>query len=429
MKLNRKGYLTVEIILASTIAFAIAFFLIEITVKLVSKTDDIYRDTIITTDSSIVTRNIKKEIKKVINEEENNKTISNITCINDKECKITFKDTNNNSITNIVKTEKNKIEYIDANNNSKYSKELDNSISELKIYSNIKGDISEESSVYLKIVGKNIFTGKEYLIIIPIYNSNATKYVAKKYNVEVYRKLGNNTKLYKTLSDQEEYSTVKFDVNGTSAYSAYKGISCNNGSASRVSNEGDTHNFAVEGITSDMKCTVSFSASKKAINIISKLGTTTSTVASNVEIAYDGNSNYYTIKGNVSNPSYKSTTCTNGQNYDAKIYSAHANSAHANGYEELDFRVKNVTENTTCTVVFGPRASETYKISLYKDGDNLGEFIVDKGRTFRTKFDAPVESTARCTNNQKPSISSIGGINYEISIKEVTSNTRCDIDY
>ena len=145
MKLNRKGYLTVEIILASTIAFAIAFFLIEITVKLVSKTDDIYRDTIITTDSSIVTRNIKKEIKKVINEEENNKTISNITCINDKECKIIFKDTNNNSITNIVKTEKNKIEYIDANNNSKYSKELDNSISELKIYSNIKnieGDVS-----------------------------------------------------------------------------------------------------------------------------------------------------------------------------------------------------------------------------------------------------------------------------------------------
>ena len=51
MKLNRKGYLTVEIILASTLAFAIAFFLIEITVKLVSKTDDIYRDIIITNDS------------------------------------------------------------------------------------------------------------------------------------------------------------------------------------------------------------------------------------------------------------------------------------------------------------------------------------------------------------------------------------------
>ena len=119
MKLNRKGYLTVEIILASTIAFAIAFFLIEITVKLVSKTDDIYRDTIITTDSSIVTRNIKKEVTKVINEEENNKTISNITCTNDKECAITFKDTNNNSIINIIRTEKNNIKYIDANGKEK----------------------------------------------------------------------------------------------------------------------------------------------------------------------------------------------------------------------------------------------------------------------------------------------------------------------
>ena len=425
MKLNRKGYLTVEIILASTIAFAIAFFLIEITVKLVSKTDDIYRDTIITTDSSIVTRNIKKEIKKVINEEENNKTISNITCTNDKECAITFKDTNNNSITNIVKTEKNKIEYIDANDNSKYSKELDNSISELKIYSNINGDVSEESSVYLKIVGKNIFTGKEYLIIIPIYNSNTTKYVAKKYTVEVYRKLGNNTpKPYTTLSDQEEYSTVKFDVNGTSAYSVYRGISCDNGSASRVSNEGDTHNFAVEGITSDMKCTVSFSASKKAINIIKKLGTTTSSFASNVEIAYGGNSEYYTIDGNASNPSYQSISCTNGQNYDAKIYSTNSN-----GYEELNFRVKNVTEDTTCTVVFGPRASETYKISLYKDGDYLGEFIVDKGKSFRTDFSAPISPSARCTNSQNASIAPVRGINYEIFIKEVTSNTRCDIDY
>ena len=54
MKLNRKGYLTVEIILASTIAFAIAFFLIEITVKLVSKTDDVYHETVIAYDDAII---------------------------------------------------------------------------------------------------------------------------------------------------------------------------------------------------------------------------------------------------------------------------------------------------------------------------------------------------------------------------------------
>ena len=94
MKLNRKGYLTVEIILASTIAFAIAFFLIEITVKLVSKTDDIYRDTIITTDSSIVTRNIKKEIKKVDTSEilTDNNTLSNYQIITYEIDKIDLKE-------------------------------------------------------------------------------------------------------------------------------------------------------------------------------------------------------------------------------------------------------------------------------------------------------------------------------------------------
>lgn len=246
----------------------------------------------------------------------------------------------------------------------------------------------------------------------------------KKYTLKVYRKLGNNTNLYTTLSDQEEYSTIKFGVPGTSAYSVYRSISCNNGYVQNVSKVGDTYNFTIEGITKDMECTVSFSVSTKLINIKSEVGASTSSVAQNIGISYGSNSNFYTIKGNTSNPSYKSTTCTNGQQYETKIYSAHAN-----GYEELDFRVKNVTEDTTCTVVFGPRASETYKISLYKDGDYLDEFIVDKGKTFRTRFDAPVDPTARCTNNQKPSINSISGINYEISVKEVTSNTRCDIDY
>jgi hypothetical protein len=68
MKLNRKGYLTVEIILASTIAFAIAFFLIEITVKLVSKTDDVYHETVIAYDDAIIINNIKEKIKDYINE-------------------------------------------------------------------------------------------------------------------------------------------------------------------------------------------------------------------------------------------------------------------------------------------------------------------------------------------------------------------------
>ena len=75
MKLNRKGYLTVEIILASTIAFAIAFFLIEITVKLVSKTDDVYHETVIAYDDAIIINNIKEKIKDMfrLNKKESSK--------------------------------------------------------------------------------------------------------------------------------------------------------------------------------------------------------------------------------------------------------------------------------------------------------------------------------------------------------------------
>ena len=53
-RLNRKGYLTIEIILGATIAFAIAFFLMEITTKMVSDTEDTYRDTEVTTDSALI---------------------------------------------------------------------------------------------------------------------------------------------------------------------------------------------------------------------------------------------------------------------------------------------------------------------------------------------------------------------------------------
>ena len=62
LKLNRKGYLTIEIILASAIAFVIAFFLIDITMKLVDKTDNYYVDTVFMTDKALITKNIKELI-------------------------------------------------------------------------------------------------------------------------------------------------------------------------------------------------------------------------------------------------------------------------------------------------------------------------------------------------------------------------------
>ena len=60
--------MTVEIIIASVIAFSIAFFLMEITMKLVDVTDNEYVSTNFMTDKALVMNNIRKNLKKDITE-------------------------------------------------------------------------------------------------------------------------------------------------------------------------------------------------------------------------------------------------------------------------------------------------------------------------------------------------------------------------
>ena len=55
--------MTVEIIIASVIAFSIAFFLMEITMKLVDVTDNEYADTNFMTDKALIITNVKKYVE------------------------------------------------------------------------------------------------------------------------------------------------------------------------------------------------------------------------------------------------------------------------------------------------------------------------------------------------------------------------------
>ncbi len=57
-KLNNKGYMLVEIILASAIAFLVIYFIIDLTVKMKNKNDDMYVKTLVTTDQTIVTKKL-----------------------------------------------------------------------------------------------------------------------------------------------------------------------------------------------------------------------------------------------------------------------------------------------------------------------------------------------------------------------------------
>lgn len=172
MKLNRKGYLTVEIILASTIAFAIAFFLIEITVKLVSKTDDVYHETVIAYDDAIIINNIKEKIKDYIIETDG---LNFVECKNN-ECNIWGERVGGATEERYLYYDSvsKEIRFSEGAEEGKdrvtlYSKKVDDSISEVEISSNINGNVKpSDRIVFFNIKLKNIFTNNTYEMVIPI---------------------------------------------------------------------------------------------------------------------------------------------------------------------------------------------------------------------------------------------------------------------
>ena len=53
-KLNNKCYLTVEVVLARVIAFGLAYFLLNLTIKVKDKNDDMLVKTILINDKAII---------------------------------------------------------------------------------------------------------------------------------------------------------------------------------------------------------------------------------------------------------------------------------------------------------------------------------------------------------------------------------------
>ncbi len=58
MKLNRKGYMLIEIILASAIAFGVGYFILQMIINLKNKNDDLLAKTLTTTDQTIITNKL-----------------------------------------------------------------------------------------------------------------------------------------------------------------------------------------------------------------------------------------------------------------------------------------------------------------------------------------------------------------------------------
>ena len=163
MKLNRRGYIAVEIILASIVSITIAVFLIDITIRLVNRTDNNYIDTIFVSDKALLTKNIKEEIE---NDISNNGVIDSISCSNSN-CNIEFTDGSSKNLS----IEGNKVTY------GSYTKEVDKRLGgEVKVNSSISND---KKYIIINITFTNIFDDSDYSVIVPISNKKYPPTLAK----------------------------------------------------------------------------------------------------------------------------------------------------------------------------------------------------------------------------------------------------------
>ena len=63
MKLNRKGYMLIEIILASAIAFGVGYFILQMVINLKNKNNDLLVETLTTTDQTIIMNKLMQYAK------------------------------------------------------------------------------------------------------------------------------------------------------------------------------------------------------------------------------------------------------------------------------------------------------------------------------------------------------------------------------
>lgn len=166
MKLNKKGYMLVEIIVAFTLAMTISYYLLNLAYKFKNKDEDLYMQTIYEKDKIIITKNIMNDLERG--------TTSNITINqneNNNDTEVTFKieelgDLGNRKlkiykIDNVYTIEYGKTNgtSFDMTDKSYYKKELEKSLQIEKITCNKDG-----SMLKITIHLKSIYDDNDYSI-------------------------------------------------------------------------------------------------------------------------------------------------------------------------------------------------------------------------------------------------------------------------
>lgn len=161
-KLNNRGYMIVEIIVASVIAFSVAYYLLNLTYKFKDKNEDVYFSTNILADKINITKNIMDDLKGknvVI-------TSNDFNSVNLKVDDVNKKILIDKSTKTITYGKINDDGSFDKNDLSYYQKKIDSFLEFGDI--TINGD-SSSSAIYIPI--SNIYSDNIYDVKIFLYAS------------------------------------------------------------------------------------------------------------------------------------------------------------------------------------------------------------------------------------------------------------------
>lgn len=153
MKLNRKGYLLVEIIVASVLAMGVAYFLINLTINFSKTDEDVYQSILWTNDKNILTNDLTQKITEDIN---NSKEVK-LEKIDNK-IEFTFTDDAGTDNKKYLQINGNKISYDD------YEKNIDDNLTIENIEINIKPKYTT-----ITIPMKSIYSDEDYGIKLFLY--------------------------------------------------------------------------------------------------------------------------------------------------------------------------------------------------------------------------------------------------------------------
>ena len=169
MKLNRKGYMLVEMILASVIAMSIAYYLLNLTYKFKDKNEDIYNSTMLIADKILITKNIMNDF---------DGKIVKLIAQSDKEITLSV-----NGITKKIIVDKNTIKYISETVEGFVGNEEDTTENGEDTTGNEEATTGSEEVIYSKTLDNSIEIGTitvdNNIITIPIksiYSKN-TNYI------------------------------------------------------------------------------------------------------------------------------------------------------------------------------------------------------------------------------------------------------------